>query len=79
MRPPDPSSANGGGNSGDYARGWALSVSDDGVRWRELARGTGTGQLTTIDVPRTRARYLRVASTGAAGNWWSIADVRLYD
>ena len=68
-----------GQNTGDFARGWALSVSDDGVRWREIATGTGTGQLTTIDVPRTRARYLRITSTGAAGNWWSIADVRLYD
>jgi glucosylceramidase len=30
-------------------------------------------------VPRTRARYLRITSTAAAGAWWSIADVRLYD
>ena len=67
-----------GGNLGDYARGWQLSVSDDGIRWRQLAAGTGTGQLTTVDVPRTHARYLRITSTASAGNWWSIADVRLY-
>ena len=41
-------------------------VSDDGSRWRTLASGTGTGQLTTVDVPRTHARYLRVISTGSA-------------
>ncbi|NUT52567.1 MAG: glucan endo-1,6-beta-glucosidase, partial [Saccharothrix sp.] len=56
-----------GGNLGDYARGWSLSVSDDGVGWRTLASGAGVGQLTTVDVPRTRARYLRVTTTRAAG------------
>ncbi len=67
-----------GASTGDYARSWTLEVGNDGTRWRTLARGTGTGQLTTIDVPRTRARYLRVVSTGSAGSWWSVADLRLY-
>ncbi|WP_211269034.1 glycoside hydrolase family 30 beta sandwich domain-containing protein [Saccharothrix syringae] len=68
-----------GGNLGDYARGWELSASDDGRSWRTLATGTGVGQLTEIDVRRTGARHLRITSTGTAGSWWSIADVRLYD
>jgi len=68
-----------GASTGDYARSWTLQTSDDAAGWRTLASGTGTGQLTTIDVPRTRARYLRVVSTGSAGNWWSVADLRLYD
>jgi len=68
-----------GGNLGDYARGWQLSASDDGTTWRALAAGVGVGQLTNVDVQRTRARYLRITSTASAGNWWSIADVRLYD
>jgi glucosylceramidase len=67
-----------GDNLGDYARGWQLSVSDDGTHWRTAASGTGTGQLTTVDLPPTRARYLRVTQTGSAGNWWSVADLRLY-
>lgn len=67
-----------GGNLGDYARGWQLSVSDDGGTWRTLATGEGAGQLTNVDVPRTRARYLRITSTGSSGSWWSLADVRLY-
>jgi glucosylceramidase len=67
-----------GGNLGDYARGWQLSTSDNGTDWRTLASGTGSGQLTTVDLPRTHARFLRVTNTGSAGNWWSIADVRLY-
>jgi glucosylceramidase len=68
-----------GGNLGDYARGWQLSASDDGTTWRTLATGGGTGQLTNVDVRRTSARYLRITSTASAGNWWSIADLRLYD
>jgi glucosylceramidase len=68
-----------GGNLGDYARTWELSVSDDGSTWRSLATGVGVGQLTTIDVRRTSARYVRITSTGTASNWWSIADLRLYN
>jgi glucosylceramidase len=68
-----------GGNLGDFARGWRLSVSDDGTAWRTMATGAGVGQLTTIDVRRTSARFLRITATAAAGNWWSVADLRLYD
>ena len=68
-----------GTSTGDYARSWALQVSNDASTWRDAATGTGTGQLTAIDLPQTKARYLRVVSTGSAGNWWSIADIRLYD
>jgi glucosylceramidase len=67
-----------GGNLGDYARGWQLSVSDDASTWQTLAGGEGIGQLTNVDVPRTRARYLRITSTGSSGSWWSLADIRLY-
>ena len=67
-----------GASTGDYARSWTLQAGDDGTTWRTLAGGTGTGQLTTIDVPRTRARYLRVVSTGSSGSWWSVADLRVY-
>jgi glucosylceramidase len=68
-----------GASTGDFPRSWTLQVSNDASGWRTLASGTGTGQLTTIDVPRTHARYLRVLSTGSADSWWSVADLRLYD
>jgi glucosylceramidase len=67
-----------GGNLGDYARGWKLSGSLDGVAWRDLAAGAGVGQLTTIDVARAKARYLKITSTGRSSSWWSVADLRLY-
>jgi len=68
-----------GDNLGDFARGWQLSLSDDGTHWHTAADGAGTGQLTTVDLPRTtRARYLRITQTGSSANWWSVADLRLY-
>ncbi|WP_255658518.1 discoidin domain-containing protein [Actinoplanes sp. L3-i22] len=67
-----------GGNLGDYARAWQLAVSRDGVTWTTAASGTGTGQLTTVDLRPTRARYLRITSTGSSTSWWSVADLRLY-
>ena len=55
-------------------QGFTLSASSDGVNWQEAATGTGTGQLTTIDVPATQARYLRVELNAPA----TVADVRIY-
>jgi glucosylceramidase len=67
-----------GDSLGDYARGWQVSVSDDATHWRTAAAGAGTGQLTDVDLRPTTARYVRVTQTGTAGNWWSLADLRLY-
>jgi len=71
-------SIDSGGNLGDYARGWRLEASSDGVTWHVLAEGASTGQLTDVDVPRTKARWLRITSTASSGSWWSVADIRLY-
>lgn len=67
-----------GGNAGDYARGYEVAVSKDGVSWLTVASGASTGQLTTVEVRPTSARYVRVTSTGSAANWWSLADLRIY-
>jgi glucosylceramidase len=67
-----------GADMGDFPRGYALLASRDGERWRAVASGTGSGQLTAIDVRRTTARYLRVEQTGSAPQWWSVADLRVY-
>ena len=54
--------------------GYTLSTSSDGTRWQEAATGPGTGQLTTIDIPATQARYLRVELNAPA----NVVDVRIY-
>ncbi|MET8327852.1 hypothetical protein [Streptomyces sp. NPDC005181] len=43
-----------------------------------MATGTGSGQITDVDLRPTTARHLRVTATGTAGNWWSLADIRLH-
>ena len=54
--------------------GATLSTSTDGVHWRRGRHGHRPGQLTTIDVPATQARYLRVALSAPA----TVADARIY-
>ena len=69
-----------GVDRGDYPRGYEVFTSSDGLTWSEspVAAGAGTGQLTTIDIPATQARFLRVVQTAAAPQWWSVADLRVY-
>src|SRR3954453_9805361 len=68
-----------GANTGDFPRGYTLSLSADGRKWgKPVAAGAGTGQRTTIDFPATRARFARIALTAAAPQWWSVADLRVY-
>jgi glucosylceramidase len=69
-----------GADRGDFPRGYELYTSSDGSSWSAtpIAAGAGTGQLTTIDVPVTEARYLRVVQTASAPQWWSVADLRVY-
>jgi glucosylceramidase len=68
-----------GADRGDFPRGWALYASRDGQSWGDpVATGAGSGQLTTIDVKPTHARFLRVVQTATAPQWWSVADLRIY-
>ncbi|HEY3515052.1 MAG TPA: discoidin domain-containing protein [Kribbella sp.] len=67
-----------GGNTGDYTHGYDVAVSNDGVGWRVVSSGASSGQLTTVTFRATHARYIRVTQTGSAGNWWSLADLRVY-
>jgi glucosylceramidase len=68
-----------GASTGDYARGYAVSVSSDGVTWSpDVASGTGTGQLITVDLNGAPVRYVRFTLTAASGSWWSVADIRAY-
>ena len=68
-----------GGNLGDYAARLAAVGQQRRHHLATLATGTGAGQLTTVDVTQTSARYLRITSTGTSDHWWSLADIRLYN
>lgn len=68
-----------GADTGDFPRGSELATSADGRRWSApVAPASGGGQLTTFDLPRTRARFVRVTQTATAPQWWSVADLRIY-
>jgi hypothetical protein len=54
------------------------SASRDGVGYDRVAAGVGAGQLTTIDIRATEARFLCVVQTATAPQWWSVADLRVY-
>lgn len=68
-----------GASTGDFPRGYQVTVSTDGRRWSApVASGAGTGQLTEVRLPARAIRYVRVTLTAATGSWWSVADVRVY-
>jgi endoglucanase Acf2 len=68
-----------GGNGGDYARAYTVTVSNDGATWTTLTPGVGTGSPQTIPLPTTTARYVRVTlNQPSTTNWWSIAVFTVY-
>jgi len=67
------------GSANDYARGYAVYVSNDGSTWgNPVATGTGTAALITVTFPTQTAQYIEVVQTGTAAFWWSIAEFNVY-
>ncbi|HVU52593.1 MAG TPA: discoidin domain-containing protein, partial [Polyangia bacterium] len=66
------------GSTNDYARGYTVAVSSDGATFTSVASGTGTAALITVSFPQQSARYIKITQTGAASNWWSIAELNVY-
>jgi hypothetical protein len=68
-----------GGSKNDYARGYAVYVSNDGVNFgNPIATGTGTAPLITVTFATQTARYLKIVQTGTASFWWSMAELNVY-
>ncbi len=67
-----------GGQIGDFATSWSVAVSNDGQHWSKPVAGTSSGQLTTVQLKPSYARYLRITSNGTSDHWWSLADLRIY-
>jgi O-glycosyl hydrolase len=77
---------------GDQPRGYSVSTSTNGATWSSpvavgsgaaapaTAAANGASPTTKIAFPTTNARYVRITQTGAAaGNYWSIAELRAYN
>jgi len=84
LRKPHHAPAGFVGRGGDrFPAGYLLSTSTDtstdGVQWSPpVASGEGHGQLTVIDLPATRSRFLRVTQTSTTAQSWAVADLRVY-
>jgi glucosylceramidase len=68
-----------GASTGDYPRGYSVTVSNDGTNWSQpVAAGAGTGQITAINLDGRPVQYVRITLTASDPDWWSVADVRAY-
>ncbi|NOU69400.1 hypothetical protein GC096_35875 [Paenibacillus sp. LMG 31461] len=66
------------GSSSDYARGYEIKVSEDGVTWSNaIAQGNGSAVID-VSFSTQSARYIRIALTKNNGSWWSVHNVKLY-
>ena len=64
----------------DYPREYSVQVSSDGKDWQELvAKRSGSGVVTDIIVPPTKARHVRVEQHGRSrGKYWSIHQLEVF-
>ncbi|UJF34904.1 discoidin domain-containing protein [Paenibacillus hexagrammi] len=68
------------GSNQDYARGYEVYVSNDGINWgAAVASGTGTGAVVTASFAPQQARYIKVVQTGTSSSWWSVREFNVYE
>jgi hypothetical protein len=66
---------NSGGNTGDYARGYDVEVSNDGTNFTPVYFGTGTSSPETATFSPQAAQYIRILLTASSTtNWWSMTS-----
>jgi len=64
------------GSPKDYPRGYAVSLSSDGVRWSEVARTPHNDRPLDVKFSPYPARYIRIEQIGTDPvYWWSIHGV----
>ncbi len=69
-----------GSSTDDYARSAEVYVSSDGAGWTKVSSIVADGQQTQLaSFPTQTARYIKVVNTGSSGNWWSIAELNVYN
>ncbi|MFE1665739.1 discoidin domain-containing protein [Microbacterium sp. P02] len=62
-------------DEGDWARGYRLDVSRDGVLWSTVAVGVGSVKATNIGFTAQALRFFRLTQTGTALQWWSVGEL----
>lgn len=67
-----------GVSAGDYAHGYQVYTSNDGVNWGSpVVIGAGRSQGVSVTFANQTARYIRVIQTGNASQWWSLHEFNL--
>jgi len=65
-------------SAGDYARGYQVEVSPDGVNWTPVASCTGTSSSEVVSFPAQTDHYVEVTLTQSISpNWWSVDELYL--
>src|SRR6185312_3110164 len=63
------------GSPGDGVVRYEVQASDDGTTWSApIATGPGS-TVTSILVPPTTARFIRLVNQGNSGSWWSVHEL----
>ncbi len=62
---------------GDYLRRYRVQISDDGVTWSDVAAGPGRAALTSVALPPTTTRHLRLSSGASSASSWSVHELDL--
>ncbi|WP_194397308.1 discoidin domain-containing protein [Microbacterium atlanticum] len=64
----------------DSPGSYTVQTSPDGTTWSgTVSYGNGTSSFTNISFAPATARYIRINLTAAAGKWWTIGDVSVYN
>jgi hypothetical protein len=69
-------SLDSGANTGDYARGYDVEVSNDGTKFTPVYFGTGTASPASATFSTQQARFIRILLTASSTtSWWSLTNV----
>lgn len=69
---------NHGTSTDDFPRAYRLDVSLDGEAWSAPITGHGTPGRTSLTIPPTKARFVRITCRESFPLFWSIHELDLY-
>lgn len=66
-----------GRSKGDYPRGYTVEFSDDGEKWKRVAKGKGKTALTEIKFEPRSTQFIKITQTGSNRLHWSIYELNV--
>lgn len=68
-----------GKSAGDYPRGYAVDITEDGKKWSEVAKGEGKPGIMTVRFDARPVKGVRIRNTGpGVSSFWSIHELDLF-